>query len=279
MWDKLPAHANIYLTFTPVGSGWRHYLVLRTAKKADVASTLALRLRVRNEECALLLYVPTLRAIWVPVREIKRVEIDDLRGVSTRMRKIRAERNASGLRYSGSVVKEALELLRVGRPTAAEIADDEREAIDVDLPDDTEVEANVNPETETEITMDANSNVNGAATTATAATATPAKAKKTAPKKAPAKATGKKAAAAPKAKAAGGKKTGFTRVDGTQKITVLAKENPYRKDTALNKRFGYLSTGMTVDDVIAKVVKAGGSRGNATGFLGNAVANKHIKLG
>lgn len=263
MIGEFPMLINANLAFSPAGSGFRNFIAVREGKLKKVVSTRTgepLHQLEEREPCTLLLYMPMLRAFWVPTRElIGCKEESGVRGLAAHIRKNRAERNRLGLRYSGSVVKEVLELLRgKNKRTAEEIADDEREAIDVE---EDAVDENGEPATVKETAMEG-----------TAAT-TDAGKKKPATKKTK---TAKPAKAAKVAKPAKEKKVKAEKKPA--KIKLLAKENPYRADTGIFKRFALITNGMTVDEFIDKVVKKGGTRGNATGVISNAVAGKYIEL-
>lgn len=263
-------HVTAQLSESPVGSGTRCFLILEERGR-----------RVR------LLYVPFLRAFWAEARNLVISKDLGTRGLASRIRANRRERNLLNLSYSGPAVRYALEQLRgAAKPAPEEVEDDA-------LWGAREVDDELNPN-EGDASMDTNTPATGTAATATPAAATtpvqtnatPEPKKKAKPAKAAAAPKGKAPAAKPTSaaatadvsitgkpnpatngaaaagdgKKAAGKKAakpaaakkpsaGSSKWTGTETIVTKSKENPSRPGSRLHKLYSELQDGMTVTKV------------------------------
>lgn len=267
-------YVEVNLMSTPVGSGTRSFIIVEERGRR-----------------ARLLYVPMLRAFWLDARLLKGTRDLPTRGLAARIRRVRRERNLLNLSYSGPAVRLALELLREGQAPSPEEESDDALWGAREVDDETSTEPNEGDDNMDDLNkaLDPSAPASpaaagqpaqpakAAAPKPVAKAAAPTKGKKpakaapaskgaaavadprisgrpvpspNAAAAAPAAKNGKAAAPAKEKKVKAG---GRAKWAGTEKIKVLAKENPSREGSRLHKLFSELRDGMTVKEAQAKM--------------------------
>lgn len=281
--DKVE-HWRLYFNDSPVGGGWRYFVLM--------GDPVGGRQRVY--------YVPHLRVFWLSSAEVERAKGHELSqqvattGLATRIRMSRAARRrwrkseggalgvTRNVSWSVTATRQLLENLRGAGDvrTAEDEAEDAAELLDVPADNSDDTSRNTDGEDDMGSIEALANELDGKAkaTTKKATTKKAASPKAASPKATTTKKTMPVSPKATTAKKAASPKAGRTSLPDTTTIKVKVKENPAREGTLQARAFDKIKDGMSVADFVKATASFTRGPAEAKAILRHQAGRGHIDL-